>query len=413
MEKSTMERYAALLIDACLGLKAGDRLRIAGEPCARPFMHVLAETAYRRGARQVRLEYPDPSLERIFVDNVREEWVEDVSALVKREADCLVEEGWSYLRLTGEERPGVLEGADSGRLQRFSRVRSLARKNLMEAQMSSRLIWCVAPLPTAAWGRQVFEDAGRDAPADPEAALLAELLPILRLDAPDPGALVLSHAREIEARCKRLDALALSALRFSGPGTELRVGLSRRSRWVGGGSRTPDGRYFLANHPSEEAFTSPDARLTEGRATCTRPVEVLGAKVEGAWFEFRGGVVVDFGAAKNRGLPRALLPDRAQCPAPRRGGPRRRARGPIFRSGLVFNDALIDENAACHIALGAAYEEAFEGSEGMDEEAKRGEGFNTSLVHTDFMIGSGQVEVTGIDGGGRERPLIHDGSFAI
>lgn len=412
MEKSTMERYAALLIDACLGLKAGDRLRIAGEPCARPFMHVLAETAYRRGARQVRLEYPDPSLERIFVDNVREDWVEDISALVKREADCLVEEGWSYLRLTGEERPGVLEGADSGRLQRSSRVRSLARKSLMEAQMSSRLIWCVAPLPTAAWGRQVFEDAGRTVPADPEAALLAELLPILRLDAADPGSLVLSHAREIEARCKRLDALSLRALRFSGPGTELRVGLSRRSRWVGGGSRTPEGRYFLANHPSEEAFTSPDARLTEGRAACTRPVEVLGAKVEGAWFEFRGGVVVDFGAAKNRGsLERYFQIE----PNARRLGEVALVdgSGPIFRSGLVFNDALIDENAACHIALGAAYDEAFEGSEGMDEETKKGEGFNTSLVHTDFMIGSGKVEVTGIDGTGRERPLIRDGAFAI
>lgn len=412
MEKSTMEHYAALLIDACLGLKAGDRLRIGGEPCARPFMHVLAETAYRRGARQVRLEYPDPSLERIFVDNVREDWVEDISALVKREADCLVEEGWSYLRLTGEERPGILEGADSGRLQRFSRVRSLARKSLMEAQMSNRLIWCVAPLPTAGWGVRVFEDAGRKAPADPEAALLAELLPILRLDAADPGAAVLSHAREIEARAKRLDALSLSALRFSGPGTDLRVGLSRRSRWIGGGSRTPEGRYFLPNHPSEEVFTSPDARLTEGRATCTRPVEVLGAKVEGAWFEFRGGEVVDFGAARNRASLERYFQIEANA---RRLGEVALVdgSGPIFRSGLVFNDALIDENAACHIALGAAYEEAFEGSEGMGEETKKGEGFNTSLVHTDFMIGSEKVEVRGIDGNGREMPLIHEGSFAI
>ena len=300
MEKSAMERYAALLVDACMGLKEGDRIRIVGEAPARPFMLVLAETAYRRGARQVRFEYPDPSLERIFADNVREDWVEDLSALVKREADCLVEEGWSYLRLLGEERPGILEGADSSRLQRSSRVRSKARKNLMEAQMSNRLIWCVAPLPTAAWGRRVFQDAGRKIPDDPEAALLGELLPILRLDAADPGAAVLSHAKEIEARAKRLDALALAELHFKGPGTDLRVGLSRRSRWVGGGSKTPDGRYFLANHPSEEVFSSPDARLTEGRASCTRPVEVLGAKVEGAWFEFKGGEVVDFGAAENR-----------------------------------------------------------------------------------------------------------------
>jgi aminopeptidase len=412
MGKSAMGRYAALLIDACMGLKGGDRIRIVGEAPARPFMLVLAETAYRRGARQVRLEYPDPSLERIFADNVREEWVEDLSALVKREADCLVEEGWSYLRLVGEEQPGILEGADSSRLQRSSRVRSQARKNLMEAQMSNRLIWCVAPLPTAAWGRRVFQDAGRKLPDDPEAALLGELLPILRLDAADPGAAVLSHAKEIEARAKRLDALALAELRFKGPGTDLRVGLSRRSRWVGGGSRTPDGRYFLANHPSEEVFSSPDARLTEGRASCTRPVEVLGAKVGGAWFEFKGGEVVDFGAAENR----ASLERYFQIePNAKRLGEVALVdgSGPIFKSGLVFNNALIDENAACHIALGAAYEEAFAGSEGMDEEAKEAEGFNTSLVHTDFMIGSEKVEVTGLDGSGRERPLIHDGSFAI
>jgi aminopeptidase len=282
----------------------------------------------------------------------------------------------------------------------------------MEAQMSNRLIWCVAPVPTAAWGTQVFEDAGRKAPADPEAALLAELLPILRLDAADPGAVVRSPAKEIEARAKRLDALALAELHFKGPGTDLRVGLSRRSRWVGGGSRTPDGRYFLANHPSEEVFTSPDARLTEGRAACTRPVEVLGAKVEGAWFEFRGGEVVDFGAAENRASLERYFDIE---PHAKRLGEVALVdgSGPIFKSGLVFNNALIDENAACHIALGAAYEEAFEGSEGMDEEAKKGEGFNTSLVHTDFMIGSEKVEVSGIDGNGREKTLIHDGSFAI
>jgi aminopeptidase len=412
MEKSTMERYAALLIDACMGLKEGDRIRIVGEAPARPLMLTLAETAYRRGARQVRLEYPDPSLERIFADNVREEWVEDLSALVKREADCLVEEGWSYLRLLGEEKPGTLEGADSARLQRSSRVRSLARKSLMEAQMSNRLIWCVAPLPTAGWGSQVFQDAGRADPSDPEAALLGELLPILRLDAADPGAVVLSHAKEIEARARRLDALALAELRFKGPDTDLRVGLSRRSRWVGGGSRRPDGRYFLANHPSEEVFTSPDARLTEGKAACTRPVEVLGAKVEGAWFEFKKGEVVNFGAAKNRASLERYFGIEANA---KRLGEAALVdcSGPIFKSGLVFNNALIDENAACHIALGAAYEEAFAGSESMDDEAKKGEGFNTSLVHTDFMIGSEKVEVTGRDANGKETALIREGRFVI
>ncbi|HRY73816.1 MAG TPA: aminopeptidase, partial [Spirochaetia bacterium] len=89
------------------------------------------------------------------------------------------------------------------------------------------------------------------------------------------------------------------------------------------------------------------------------------------------------------------------------------ATGPIFQSGLVFGNTLIDENAACHIALGASYEEAFEGAEGMDEAAKRREGFNDSIVHTDFMIGSERMEVTGTARDGREVPILRGGRFAI
>jgi aminopeptidase len=412
MEAQVMKRYAAVILDACLGLKEGDRLKISAEPCHRAFLLELAEAAYRRGARTVRFDYREPRLQRLFVDLARETWIEDISSIVRKEGDTMVEENWSLLFLTGEEDPEVLEGADPGRLQRAMRVRSEALTALREAQMSNKVIWCVVPAPTPAWGRRVFGDAGRPLPADPEAALMAELLPILRLDGPDPAAAVLNHAREVEGRARKLDSLALAELHFQGPGTDLRIGLSPRSRWIGGGSRTPEGRFFLPNHPSEEVFTSPDCRLAEGRAACTRPVEVLGAKVEGAWFQFKGGEVVDFGADRNReSLARYFETDR---------GARSLGEaalvdgsGPIFKSGLVFNDALIDENAACHIALGAAYDEAFEGSTDMDKAARTATGFNDSMVHTDFMIGSPEVEVTGTTRDGRSIPLITKGNFAF
>lgn len=412
MDETTMRGYAALLLDACLGLAPGARLRVAAEPCHRPLMHAIAEAAYARGARAVRFDYADPRLARIRADHARDEWVEDVSALVRREAETYVEEGWTTLNLVGEEDPKAMEGADPSRVQRSLKARSGHVKPFRDAMMSNRLAWCVAPAPTAAWGRSVFLDAGRDPGPDPAAALWAELVPILRLDAPDPARAAREHGEALQARGRALDALALESLRFTAPGTDLLVRLSPRSRWIGGGSRMPDGRFFLPNHPTEEVFTSPDANGTEGRAACTRPVDVLGAKVAGAWFEFEGGRVVRFGAARNEAmLGRYLDSDEGA----RRLGEAALvdATGPIFRSGLVFGNTLIDENAACHIALGASYDEAFEGGGDLDEAAKRREGFNDSIVHTDFMIGSERMEVAGRGSDGREIPILKGGRFAI
>ena len=412
MDEQDMKAYADLIVDGCMGLKDGDRLRVAGDPSARPLMLHIAEAAYRRGVRTVRLEYRDNRLSRIFADNVKEDYVEEVSEVVKREADAYVDEGWFFCALVGREDPFALEGANMDHIQRSSRARSKAVKRLQDAMSSNHLIWCVAPVPTAGWGKQVFEDAGRPVPADPEGALWAELKKILLLDSAEPAKTVRAHEKEIEERAARLTGIKLSELHFVGPGTDLRVGLQGGAIWVGGGSRTPEGRFFLPNHPSEEAFTCPDANHVEGRVSCTRPVEVLGMKVEGAWFEFRGGEVIDFGASKNREAlkryfdiePNAKRPGEIALVD---------SEGPIFKSGLVFNDGLIDENAACHIALGSAYEETLAGSDGMDDAAKKAAGFNVSLVHTDFMIGSPEVEVKGVRADGSEVLILSGGKFRV
>lgn len=412
MDQTTMRRYAELLVESCLGVKSGSRLRIAGETCHRGLMLEIAARAYALGAREVKLDYSDPRLTRIRAENSREEWLDDASLLLQREAEAYREGEWYSLSLMGEDDPAALEGADPARMQRLSQARMEAMKVFREAMMANALPWCVAPVPTAAWGRSVLSQAGRDPGSDPEAALWQALVPILRLDAPDPAAAVMAHGKLLSARAKALNGLALDSLHFTGPGTDLTVGLSARSRWIGGGSRTPDGHFFLPNHPTEEVFASPDARRTEGHVSCTRPLQVLGAKVEGAWFDFEGGAVRRFGAAKNEAsLGRYLDAD---------SGTRRLgevalvdATGPIFRSGLVFDNALIDENAACHIALGAAYEEAFEGSEGTDDAWKASEGFNVSMCHEDFMIGSEAVSVVGHTASGAEVPILKDGAFAI
>jgi aminopeptidase len=245
-----------------------------------------------------------------------------------------------------------------------------------------------------------------------EAALAEILRPILRLDAPDPAAAWRAHVEATDERSRHIDSLKLRTLRFTGPGTDLLVGLSPRSRWVGGFSRTPRGVFFTPNIPTEEIFATPDARLTEGRVTCTRPVGILGSKVEGAWFVFGDGLVRSCGASRNEDFLKSYID---MTPGARRLGEVALvdSAGPVARSGLVFDNGLIDENAACHIALGSGFEEAFEGAEGMDPAARAAEGYNDCLVHLDFMIGSEETDVTGTDASGREIPIIRRGSFVF
>ena len=410
MEPRIAKAYADIALDSCLGLREGGKLRVVAEIAHRSLVHAIAEGAWQRGAAVVRVDWNDTRLSRLFFDKAQDIRFDEVPSYIGRDARCFVDEGFCNLSLVGDEDPTALDGVDPGKLQRQQRARSTAMKPFRDAVMSNGLAWSVMPVATEAWGRAVLSAAGRDPGPDPEQTLWEVLIPILGLDRPDHAAAIRTHMAELAKRAALLVQARFSEIHFTGPGTDLSVGLSPLSRWTGGASKTRAGATFYANHPTEEVFSSPDARLTRGRASCTRPVKVLGETVEGAWFEFRDGRVVASGAAKGAAvLARYLEVDE---------GSRRLGEvalvdstGPIWKSGLVFDNGLIDENATCHIALGSAYTEVFEGAAGMDAGGRKAVGFNDSMVHLDFMIGSDQVEIEGLDSGGHMRPIIKDGKF--
>jgi aminopeptidase len=406
MDRNGMHAFAALALDAGLGVGPGTLLRVTAEFPHRALLHVIAEEAYARGAALVRLDYDDERLARIRADGSREQYLDAISTLLQKDSEIYAQEGWSLLRVVGYEDAAVMEGADQERLTRIQRARSKALRPLREAQMASRIPWCVIPAPTDAWARTVFGETGS---AD---RLWQTLLSILRLDAPDPSAAVRAHMSGLTARAQKLDALALRSLRFVGPGTDLRVALSPHSHWMGGAGTTPTGTPFTPNIPSEEVFTTPDFRGTEGFVSATRRARIHGTVVEGIRLEFRGGVVAASTATRGaEALSKFLETD---------GGSRSLGEvalvdceSPIWKSGLVFDSMLLDENAACHVALGAAYDLAFRGAEKMNEKRKKESGVNTSFVHEDFMIGSPEVDVTGTDASGKELPIITRGHFAF
>jgi aminopeptidase len=239
------------------------------------------------------------------------------------------------------------------------------------------------------------------------------LAPILRLDADDPIEAWRRHIATLRTRGDALDAAGLRALRFrDGAGTDLRVGLLRGARWLSGGITTNWGREMVVNMPTEEVFTTPDNRLTEGTVVATRPFQIVGGMtIEGALLRFEGGRVVEIEAARNAEALRAHL---ASDQGAARLGEVALVDGgsPVGRSGRVFNDVLLDENATCHIALGSAYPFTVPALP-EDPEARAELGFNTSAIHQDLMIGGPQVAVDGIDDTGNFVPILRDDAWVL
>lgn len=408
-----LSRYADLLIGSCLNLARGMRLLIRCEVPHRELAGRCAEAAWKRGVREVKAQYADRRFDRRAIESIDEAWLDDISTFEKRESSRLAKEGWAYLWILGEEDPEYLEGLDAVRIQRWTRSRSIEFEPYLKALVSDAIPWCVAPAPTEAWARWVFAASGRDMPADPVAALWKALFPMLRLDRPDPSQAWLADSERLAARAALMGERRFDRLRFFGPGTDLTVGLSPLSRWKSAISGTlGEGRRFIPNIPSEEIFTTPDARRTEGRAAVTRPVRVMGVMVEGAWFRFEHGEAVESGAVRNaEALSRHLASDRSL----RRLGEVAlvECANPVARSGLVFGNVLLDENAACHIALGFGYEPAFEGAGSMNRKRREAAGFNEAIDHVDFMIGSEMIDVDGFDAAGKPTAVMRSGRFTF
>ena len=233
------------------------------------------------------------------------------------------------------------------------------------------------------------------------------LAPILRLDAEDPEAAWGEHIDRLRQRIAALEKRRFVRLRFHGPGTDLTVGLMAGAGWFSAGLTTTWGRQMIVNMPSEEVFTTPDNRIADGIVAATRPFQLLGGvTVEGLRLRFEGGRVVEVNADRNADAVRSYL--EADDNAVRLGEVALvDGTSPVGRSGRVFNDILLDENATCHIALGNGYPFTVPDlPDAADERAARG--FNVSAIHQDLMIGGPEIAVDGIDGDGTATPILRE-----
>jgi len=399
--------YSRIVLKKGVNLKKGQNLLINCNAGNYDMARSLAEEAYALGAGYVEITVLDNFITKARLAAQEGDSLEYIPSYLIGRAHQMLSEDWARIRIDSAEEQDVLADSDPDKLGQMTKASRKALKFVSTSMMNGEHSWCVICSPGPEWARKVLGD---DATAED---LWEVLKPVLRLDRDDPAQAWEQHGHDLWDRCAALNEMKLEKIHFEAEGTDLTLGLNRTSRWHGGPGALPDGRMVFNNLPTEEVFTTPDYRKCEGIVKTTKALKVLESQVEGAWFRFEKGRVTDFGADKGRDiLEKFLNMDEGA-----------RSLGevalvdessPIASSGLIFGSILYDENASCHIALGAGYPFTLDLPPGTSgDEALKSAGCNTSLVHTDFMIGSKTMNVTGYDGEGKEYPLIRSGSFVI
>jgi len=402
--KDRQKKYANVLLKTGVNLYPGQNLFISSPVTNLEFAQILAEEAYHRGAKYVELEIKSNHTLRGRVIGSVDTHLDYAPEYLTTMFNQFVAEDWAVIYLENNSEADVLQEVDSNRIPRITKADRQRKKAFYNYVHNDQIAWCVAAVPDPQWAQQIL--------GAPDTEKLWELLtPILQLDHKDPNA-AWQHKGEVsQKRVDVLDSWNLASLHFQSAVTDLTIGLNPTSYWTGGLSRTPLGRTFQANIPTEEIFTTPDYRKTEGHVTTTRPLQVLNTEVKGAWFDFKEGRVIQSGADKNGDiLEKYLSLDKGASFL----GEVALVDGdsPISQTGKLFHSILFDENASCHIALGSGYTACFTNNQELNsDEACLKNGCNVSLVHTDFMIGSDDLSIIGTDTHGRSYQLMENGRF--
>ena len=402
-----LDRLGEIVVRVGLNLAHGQELVVTAPMDAAPLVRRVTEHAYRAGASLVTCFYSDDESKLARFKYAPDDAFDVAPAWLADGIANAFRGNAARLAISGED-PSLLGGQDPDKVARANRANSRVNRPSLELITTFAINWNIVAYATPAWARTVF-------PGEPEDVAVAKLWDAIfaasRIDGDDPVAAWGAHNATLAARSQYLNERNFSGLHFRGPGTDLVVGLADGHLWAGGAEKAMNGIVCNPNIPTEEVFTTPHRAQVDGFVRSTKPLSYQGTLIEDIMVRFEDGRIVEAHASRGENvLTRVLATDEG---ASRLGEVALVPHSsPISQSGVLFQNTLFDENAASHLAVGQAYTKCLRDTDGQDPATLAARGANTSLIHIDWMIGSGEVDVDAITQGGDHEPLMRRGEWA-
>ena len=400
-------KYAELILKAGLGFKKGMCISITAEIEAYPFARKVAEKAYEMGAKYVYIEPRDLYLQAVRTNTQNKEDIGYYPDFLKAYDRERVNEKWGRISIDSTESFDALKSANQEMNLIYTRENRKATEIYHNAVINHTIPWVVICVPGIKWAKKTL---GENASVDDMWDLVAS---ILFLDEDDPVKKWFELTAEMKKRRTAFNNLKIKELHYTAKGTDFTVGFNDNAVWMGGEQVMEDGTVFIPNLPTFEIYTAPDYKTANGYITTKRPVNVQGDKVEEATFHFENGKVIKVSAKNGQKAIENYLNIDEGSPCVGEIALVDNA-SPISMSKKIFTSILYDENASCHIALGSAYPDCVKGGKQADtDEKKHALGLNTSIEHTDFMVGDETLSITATLKDGTQKQIMKNGLFVI
>lgn len=403
-----LKRYAELIIKVGVNLQKGEELVINANTDSAFFVRHVVEKGYEAGAKKVTVFWSDEIIGRMKLINENIDVLTDIPAWQVDSRNYIVDKKAAYVAILAED-PEIYAGISPEKIAKASKARRQAFKKFYEASMANEIRWSLVAIPNLAWAKKISPNL-----SDEEAVsyLWSLIFKTMRLDKEDSVKAWKDHQARLNNICEWLNNKKFETLKYKNSiGTDFSIGLPEGYYFTGGCETGRDGISFSANMPTEEVFSAPDRKTANGKVVASMPLFYNGNKIEDFYFVFKNGKVVEYDAKIGKDILKGLL-ETDEGSSHLGEVAFVEYDSPIQNLKTLFYNTLFDENASCHLALGRAYP-CVAGSETMTKAELTELGLNDSLEHVDFMLGTKDLNIVGIDRKGKETPIFVNGNFAI